>query len=41
MLETLMTLPTAHQAYLAMVVVAFCTFGLTLGGVSIWANLKA
>jgi len=40
MLETLSALPTAHQAYLAMVVIGFCAFGLTLGTVSTWVNLS-
>jgi len=39
-LATLTTLPPAHQAYLAMTVIAFCTFGVTLGTVSTWVNLK-
>ncbi|MDO9223061.1 MAG: hypothetical protein Q7U20_05020 [Caulobacter sp.] len=39
MLETLATLPTAHQAYLIMAITGFCTFGLTLGVVSTWVNL--
>lgn len=40
MLQTLTALPPAHQAYLAMAVIAFCTFGLTLGTVSTWVNLR-
>lgn len=40
MLAILTTLPPAHQAYLAMTVIAFCTFGVTLGTVSTWVNLK-
>jgi len=40
MLETIATLPVAHQAYLAMAIAAFCTFGVTLGVVSTWSNLK-
>lgn len=40
MLETLAALPPVHQAYLAMAVGGFVAFALTLGGVSIFANLK-
>lgn len=40
MLETLAGLPVAHQAYLVMAVAGFVTFGLTLGVVSTWTNLK-
>lgn len=40
MLETIAALPTSHQAYLVMVVAGFLTFGLTLGVVSTWVNLK-
>lgn len=40
MLETISTLPTAHQAYLVMVIAGFITFGLTLGVVSTWVNLS-
>ncbi|HRD27071.1 MAG TPA: hypothetical protein PLO65_02100 [Caulobacter sp.] len=40
MLETLTALPTVHQAYLGMVIVGFCAFGLTLGVVSTLVNLK-
>ncbi|MDO8295365.1 MAG: hypothetical protein Q7T19_02885 [Caulobacter sp.] len=40
MLETLAALPPAHQAYLAMVIVGFCAFGLTLGVVSTLASPK-
>jgi hypothetical protein len=40
MLETLTALPTAHQAYLAMVVIGFSAFALTLGTVSTWVNLS-
>lgn len=41
MFESLATLPATHQAYLVMVIAAFATFGLTLGVVSTWVNLKA
>lgn len=40
MLETLAALPIAHQAYLVMAVVGFSIFGLTLGVVSTYVNLK-
>lgn len=40
MLDALTALPPAHQAYLAMVVIGFCTFVLTLGTVSTWVNRK-
>jgi len=40
MLETIATLPIAHQAYLILVIAGFVTFGLTLGVFSTWANLK-
>ncbi len=38
--EAIASLPAGHQAYLAMVVSAFVAFGLTLGVVSSWINLK-
>ena len=40
MLETIATLPMAHQAYLVMAISGFVTFGLTLGIVSTWVNLQ-
>lgn len=40
MLETLSALPSAHQAYLAMVVIGFSAFAVTLGAVSTWVNLS-
>lgn len=40
MLQTITALPPAHQAYLAMVVIGFSAFALTLGTVSTWVNLE-
>jgi hypothetical protein len=40
MLDTLSNLPVVHQAYLIMAIAGFVTFGLTLGWVSIRANLS-
>lgn len=40
MLETLTALPPIHQAYLVMAITGFCAFGVTLGAVSTWVNLK-
>lgn len=41
MLETIASLPVAHQAYLLMAIAGFSTFAITLGVVSTWVNLKA
>jgi hypothetical protein len=40
MLETLAALPPTHLAYLITVIAAFSVFGVTLGAVHVYVNLK-